>query len=238
MNAPINRLADVVDDAYLLSVDRLRDVVTLVEEDGAPYSGQFQVDLDSQTYRFIGRETLEARLHFIGSAAPGPKSWMWGWQNVNGFPDATVASSQQVKEFGERFGLTELTSAEVPLLSEPRIDARVYGAIAGLICGALPAYLMPVGGGSVAAMLLEAPEFSPGEPSIIRAGTVLPEAAEDGVISDWRRALASYAQRRGFRHETTADGSVLLAAADGTLTCTLDDQGRLTNLKLSAQRPQ
>ncbi|MGO1972917.1 MAG: DUF6882 domain-containing protein [Propionibacteriaceae bacterium] len=238
MNAAISRLADVVDDAYLLSIDRVRDVLDVVEGDDSPYAGNFQVDLDTQTYTFIGRETLEAKLHFIGSAAPGPKSWVWGWHNINGFPDAAVASSGQVREFGERFGLSELTSTEVPLLSEPRIDARVYGAVAGLICGGLPTYLVPVGGGSVATMLLDAPQFAPGAPSIIRAATVLPEAAQDGVISDWRRALGAYAQRRGFRHDAQPDGSVDLSAADGALTCTFDDQNRLTNISMKAQRPE
>lgn len=237
MPAAINRLADVVDDAYLLSVDRVRDVVALVEEDGAPYAGTFQVDLDTQTYTFIGRETLEAKLHFVGSAAPGPKSWLWGWHNINGFPEETVAASARVREFGERFGLTELTSEEVPLLSEPRIDARVYGAVAGLLCGGLPNYLLPIGGGSVAAMLLESPEFAPGDPSIVRAATVLPEAAQDGVVSDWRRAIGSYAQRRGFGHRQQPDGAVSLTAADGELTCTFDDHNRLTNISMQASQP-
>lgn len=238
MNAPISRLADVVDDAYLLSIDRVRDVVDLVEEEGSPYAGNFQVDMTTQTYTFVGRETLEAKLHFIGSAAPGPKSWLWGWNNINGFPDAAVASAGRVKEFGERFGLSELTSEEVPLLSDPRVDARVYGAVAGLICGGLPNYLVPIGGGSVAAMLLEAPQFAPGPASIIRAATVIGEVAEDGVVSDWRRALASYAQRRGFQHEAQADGSVTLGAQDRQLTCTFDDQNRLTNISMNAQRAQ
>ena len=238
MNAQITRLADVVDDAYLLSIDRVRDVLDVVDGEDSPYAGNFQVDLNTQSYTFVGRETLEAKLHFIGSAAPGPKSWMWGWNNINGFPDAAVASSGRVKEFGARFHLSELTSSEVPLLSEPRVDARVYGAVAGLICGGLPNYLVPLGGGSVAAMLLEAPQFAPGKPSIVRATTVIPEAAEDGVISDWRRALSSYAQRRGFRYEPQPDGTVSLGAADGTATLTFDDQNRLTNMSMSASGPQ
>ncbi|WP_043346767.1 DUF6882 domain-containing protein [Beutenbergia cavernae] len=231
MNAQIGSLQDVLDDAVLTALDRRRDVMDATDED-TPYGGSLGADLGSGTYSFIGRERLDARLHFVGSAAPGPNSWLWGWNNVNGFPDAVVARAGQLRDFGQRFGIRELSDGETPLTADPKTSATAFGAVASLICG-LPFWLLDAGQGTVGALLLESPAFAGGPSSIVRASTVLPEAAELGLISDWSRALRSYATYRGFGIEE-APASITLRAGDGHLVGTLDDQGRLRSLDVSA----
>lgn len=234
MDAAITSLQDVVDDALLLGLDRRRDILDATG-DGTPYAGSLDVDLGSGRYVFTGREQLVAGLHFIGSAAPGPGSWMWGWHNVNGFADGVVARAGQVRDLGHRFGIPELTSAELPLPAEPMTVATVLGSVAGLVCG-LPLWLLDAGHGTVGALLLESPAFAAGPPSAVRASTVLPEAAELGQIRDWSRALRSYATYRGFTADAAGPGAITLTAADGVLTCALDEHGRLRDVNAQLHR--
>lgn len=231
VNPTITTLQDVLDDAVLTGLDRRRDINDATEE-GTPYAGSLGADLASGTYSFIGQQRLDTRLHFIGSAAAGPRSWMWGWNNVNGFADPVVARAAQVRDFGQRFGIAELTTAEVPLTADPMTYATAIGTAAGLISG-LPFWLLDIGGGSIGALLLESPAFAAGPASIIRASTVIPEAAELGVISDWTRALRSYATYRGLQIEEQP-GSLTLRAGDGHLVASLDEHGRVTNLQMQA----
>lgn len=227
----IGSLANVLDDSLLFGIDRRRDINDATEE-GTPYGGQLNADLGTGVYSFIGQQRLDARIHFIGSAAPGPNSWMWGWNNVNNFPAAVVEKAGQVRDFGQRFGIAELTSAEVPLPTDPKTFATGLGAAASLICG-LPFWLLDAGRGTVGALLLESPAFAGGAASAIRASTVIPEVAELGLVSDWSRALRSYATYRGFGIEE-APGSIALTAADGRLTAQIDEQGRLTTVRFTS----
>lgn len=228
MEARVKSVQDVVDDGYLLNLDAQRRLSALVS-DGGPYEGRFDVDLAGGVLTFTGAQVLRVRAHFIGAAAPGPGSWLWGWHNVNGFPERTVEYAEHVRRFGELAGLTELTVAEHPLVRSPRDEAVTYATVASVVCGGLPHYTFDAGGGTVVALLLDGPELAPGPPSAVRAATLVPEALAAGVVVDWRRALASYAQMRGFGHATTASG-VELSAPDGRVALTVDDLGRIVSV--------
>lgn len=233
MNAPIASFQDVLDDGYLACVEAQRRVVDAVGA-GTPYDGRFDVDLQAGILTFTGTQALAVRAHFLGSAAPGPRSWLWGWQNLNGFPDPVVAYVRHVCDFGAQAGLAELTVAEQPLQGSPREDAVRYATAASVICGGLPHYTFEVGGGSIGALLIDSPAFAAGPASALRASTVLPEAAAAGVIVDWRRALTSYAGLRGFAFHQ-GPTALTLTAPDGSLDVTLDDLGRLARVEAQLQ---
>ncbi|WP_163540861.1 DUF6882 domain-containing protein [Occultella kanbiaonis] len=232
----IASLQDVVDDTYLFGLDRQRETMDLTQSDGPygdKYSSGYRTDMTGGTITFVGTDEITVRAHFVGSAAPGPKSWLWGWENVNSFPEPVVARVAAVREFGQRFGITELTTAEVPLATEPATVARRFAAAASLIAGPLPFVTFALENGTVLTFLVESPALEPIPASAIRAGSVLPEAASEGSITNWPRALRAYAQWRGF---TLAEegGAITLRAPNGHVEAKLDDQGGLSALSMSA----
>ena len=226
---PIRTLTDVLDDGAFISLERQRRLAELVGAEG-PYGQRWDVDLTVGVLSFTGRDgTLETPAHVIGSAAPGPGTWMWAWHNVNDFPDAAVARAAQVRDFGTRFALPELTTAEVPLRGEPRQDAVEYAVVAGLVAGGLPHYTAAVGGSTIVAFVVDEPRAALPEPSVATAATVISEALGNGAVVDHRRALAAYAELRGLGLEASGPDAVLVAA-DGRLTVRFDELGRITGL--------
>lgn len=234
MTAQISSTQDVLDDGFVLVSDYQRTLQALVGE-GTPYEaaagGRYDVDLATGTLTFSGAGVPPVVLtaHLLGSAAPGPGTWLWAWENINGFPDEVVAYAQHVRDFGERFGLAEITGARQPLQSSPREDARHYAALAATVCGGMTTYTCEIGGGTVVALLLDGPEVTLPAPSAVRATTLLPEVAAAGVVVDWRRAVESYGRMRGFGVEEGA-GETTLRAADGAVVVAFDDLGRLSKV--------
>lgn len=234
---PIRTLTDVLDDGAFVSVERQRRLADLLGE-GGEYADRWDVDLDAGTLTFTGRGgTLVTPAHLVGTAAPGPGSWMWAWNNVNGFSDAVVARAGAVRDFGARFGIKELASAEVPLRGEPRQDAVEYAVAAGLVNGGLPHYTAEVGGGTVVAFVVDEPRAALGAPSVATAASVVAEALANGAALDHRRALEAYGELRGFGVPEQTDDLVVLEAADGRLTARFDAEGRITGLDGTIAQP-
>ncbi|WP_068264927.1 DUF6882 domain-containing protein [Janibacter limosus] len=72
---------------------------------------RFQGDLEAGALRFVGAErSLDATVHLIASVAPGPRSMLWGWAH----PQGGGAVAAKVKALGEGYGITDLTTPELP----------------------------------------------------------------------------------------------------------------------------
>ena len=54
-------------------------------------------------------------LQFIGSESLSSNSWLWGWENVNQFPDTVIELSTSTKKAGKALGLDVLTTPEFEL---------------------------------------------------------------------------------------------------------------------------
>ena len=54
-------------------------------------------------------------LQFIGSESTSSNSWLWGWENINHFPDSIIELANQTKRTGETMGLEALTTAKFEL---------------------------------------------------------------------------------------------------------------------------
>ena len=54
-------------------------------------------------------------LQFIGSEATSSNTWLWGWENVNGFSEKNIQVATHAKVVGERWNLEPLTTAEFTL---------------------------------------------------------------------------------------------------------------------------
>lgn len=57
----------------------------------------------------------EYPLQFIGSEANSNNTWLWGWENVNGFSNEIIGMANYTREIGEKWGLEPLTTAEFDL---------------------------------------------------------------------------------------------------------------------------
>lgn len=226
---PITSLTDVLDDGAFVSVERQRRLAELVGGDG-PYGERWNVDLTAGVLTFTGREgELRTPAHLVGSAAPGPGTWMWGWSDVNGLPEPVVARSARVRDFGAQHRLAPLTEPEIPLRGDPRQDAVDYAVVAGLVNGGFPHYTADAGNGTIVAFLVEEPRAALPAPSCATAATVIGETLRRGAVVDQRRALAAYAELRGFGSEQ-AGADLVLLAGDGRLVVGFDDRGRIATL--------
>ncbi len=57
----------------------------------------------------------EYPIQFLGSESNSSNTWLWGWENVNNFPDALIGMARYTREIGEKWDLTPLTAAEFDL---------------------------------------------------------------------------------------------------------------------------
>ena len=54
-------------------------------------------------------------LQFIGSESASSNTWLWGWENVNSFPEAIIELANLTKRTAEEINLEALTVAEFEL---------------------------------------------------------------------------------------------------------------------------
>ena len=54
-------------------------------------------------------------IQFIGSEAASSNTWLWGWENINGFSTQIIQAATHAKAVGERWNLEPLTTAEFTL---------------------------------------------------------------------------------------------------------------------------
>jgi hypothetical protein len=234
----ITTFQDVVDDCVLAAWEGQVRLAELTDAEGV--TDGYSLDLPNGRFEFAGAsgQRLPARAHFVGTASPGDHRWLWGWHNVNEFPDAAVELVGRIRDFGERYGLAELTGAFQPIGVGLWEDASRYAWVSTVIGGGLPHYAFEADNGTIAVLLLESERFRPPPGSVIRGSTVIQQVLQEGVVADWPRALGSYAGLRGFSHQPGEDGVVTLSAADGRLTISFDEYGRIADLTGEFRSPE
>ncbi|MBQ9934461.1 MAG: hypothetical protein IJO70_01270 [Lachnospiraceae bacterium] len=69
-------------------------------------------------------------VQFIGSESSHSDTWMWGWNNINGFDESIIKLAREVCDIGEDFNLEPLITKTFPLTDE------LYGhTLAIVACG-------------------------------------------------------------------------------------------------------
>ncbi len=218
MSAPTS-LQSLVDDAAVLSAEAQAHLADLHGDD------RWDADLQAGTLTFTSATGVATacRAQLIGTAAPGPGSWMWGWNNVNGFPDAVLVAAESVRGVE---GVSELTTPELPLTDE--LPYRLALA-AKVVNRSWTHYSAPVTGGTRIWFLVEHPSFALPTPSVPRVARSISEAIGTTTVADHRRAVTSYAALRGI--PLTDDGaSLALTLSDGSLVVGFDDLGRVAKV--------
>lgn len=72
----------------------------------------WQVDFDSGKIYFDGREF---DMQFIGSESFSSNTWLWGYENINGFDERLLGLANKAREFGEKFGLSAFSTPQFDL---------------------------------------------------------------------------------------------------------------------------
>lgn len=194
---------------------------------------QFEGDMEAGILRFVGADrSITATAHLIASIAPGPRSMLWGWAHPQG--GGEVAG--KVKALGERYGITDLTTPELPFepgedLRETVVQLAHLVGYAGIEATRLsPYYTVDAGGGTRLVFVLEGIDVP--EPELMQVVSRMEFVLSAGNITDHRSSVLGLAEHRpGF--VVTEDGSdVRLSDESGSVDFTFDEQRRITGAQM------
>lgn len=187
------------------------------------------VDFTAGTIRFEGERPLTATVHLLGSQATAPPSWLWGWANPSGFDEQVVALGRRVSEAGRADGIAVLADAETGI--DAGGDGDRISVAAKVLGDCWWSYRGTAGGGTTVFMLLESPELVLPPPSAIRTTRVLMETVASIAVHDQRRAIHSYAVRRGVPMRWIGDDeAAAFDLPDGSFEVRFDDQARIAEI--------
>lgn len=189
---------------------------------------------------------------FLGTAGPGPRTFVWAWANPNVVPTpAQQALFEQIVAFGGHYSIPELTEPEIPfatlvpeyadeevMLSGAKGGATLCGfkiaVAARMISGISNHFISDIGGGSTAVVAYQHPELELGRASALTFQFRLMEAMSGGLITDHRRAVESFARLRLSTLPSEIEPRILeLRFDDGVIKVGFDENNRLSNLEAS-----
>jgi Family of unknown function (DUF6882) len=228
-------LIELLDDAALLSFEHQLHLGDVLGDHS------WQVDLAAPVFEFTGAQPRTCtRFHLLGSAAPGPQSWLWGWANPAGYPEPVVGLAAYVRDFGRQHGIPELAEPEVPFHalpgspSDPTLVAGIMTEAAKAAANNWTSYTGEVGGGTRAAFLIEHPDFRLPPPEPPRLMRILQQSLAELPLTDHRRAFHAYAVRRGLGAAFSSDGTQLAITGPGfNATVHFGPDGRIVNISAS-----
>ncbi|PZG10938.1 DUF6882 domain-containing protein [Nonomuraea aridisoli] len=228
---------NLLDDAALFSLEHQLHLQEVLGDHS------WHADLQQPLFGFTGDHTITCTgFHLLGSAAPGPGTWLWAWANPSGFPDAVVAAATGLRDFGHQHGIPELVSPEVPFAAlpgsptQPHLAAGLITEAAKAVTGMWTSYQGDAGGGTRAAFLVEHPDFRLPAPEPTRVMSVVQQGLTGLALHDRRRALHSYATRRGLGADFARDQARLSGPGFEALL-EFDQLGRLSSIKATLSRP-
>ena len=220
------------DDAALLSFEHQLHLEDVLGEHS------YYFNMDEQRFEFGGEHPRRCtRFHLLGTAAPGPQSWLWSWADPGDDPEPLLAAARSVRDFGLQYQITELHQEEVPFSqvpggpAEPRHAMAVMIDAAKAVCGQWTSYNPELDSGTWICFLVEHPDFRLPPPEPQRVARVLTEGLAELAITDHWRALHSYAVRRPLGVSAADDHSQMVLTSPGLdLTVSFDALGRVAGM--------
>lgn len=226
---------ELLDDAAVLSYEHQLHLADVLGDHS------WHVDLSRPVFEFTGTTPRSChRVHLLGSAAPGPGTWLWGWANPTGYPPEVVGLGEYVRDFGRRHRIRELTEPEVPFASlpgsptDPHVVAGMFLEAAKAVSNVWTSYCGEVDGGTRAAFLLEHADFVLPAPDPVRVTRMLQQTTTELELCDPRRALHAYAARRGLNPAFDPGGARLSMSGPGlSVTVHFGQHGRVAEVSMS-----
>ncbi|MGQ4618676.1 DUF6882 domain-containing protein [Nocardia sp. R7R-8] len=227
-SVPLTRL---LDDAGLLSLEHRLHL------EGVLGVHVLEADLDGRRLEFLGERGsfVCTDVHLLGTA--DADTWLWGWVNPWGYPSALLRAAETVREFGFRYRIAELCSAELPVAiggaaPEPYQVAALMADAAKIVCGRWNSYCGVIDGACVA-FLVDHPAFELPAPTPSGLARVLTHGFGGLPLTDHRRAVYSYLTRRGLITEFLDDHRLLEFDGAGLAgEVEFDASGRIANLDI------
>ncbi|MES2867435.1 DUF6882 domain-containing protein [Microbacterium profundi] len=175
------------------------------------------------------------RPHLIATIAPGPRSLLWAWAHPQGDAQGVAA---QLRDYGTQYDIAELSRSELAFPEDTGSDldewiaqvADQIGTVAVEITGRSPYYSAPIGGGTRAVFVLDAP-LAPltVQDAVISAPRILSGLA----LSDARSAVWDAARLAGWNLQWTdeAFSGAIVTDASGSATFRFDEQARIVGIE-------
>jgi hypothetical protein len=228
---------ELMDDAALMSYEYQEHSI------GVLGAHSWHLDFDPPKFEFTGDHPLVcSRFHYLGSAAPGPGTWLWSWADSGAdYPPAVTELAERVRDHGVRHGIPALSQGEVPFdelpgsPSRPNRVAWLMGELAKAVTGCWTWYSGDAGRGTRLAVLIEHPDLVPPAPTARSVRRVMDGVHELG-LPDHKRALHSYAVRRGLNADFTDGGTKLMISGPGlTAAIRFNERGQVTAMSTSSE---
>jgi hypothetical protein len=199
----VGALQPFVDRFAILAFERQFHAYDVIGE------ASWWVNLDTGTIVF-GNE-LEMGAGLLGTEAGG--TWLWGWANPGGFPEAVIAAGRAAADYGREHDLPPLFEPESRLSDDVSLDR--IGLVASGALGLPATYTGPLDEDARILLALDHPALALPEPDPLRTVTVISAVLQAGCVADWPSALAAYEAQR-----TLAGVEV-----------ELDDRGRVAEIR-------
>ncbi|GAT72350.1 hypothetical protein MHM582_0823 [Microbacterium sp. HM58-2] len=228
-------LQPLADRAALFTALRQDQLLTAAEALG---EHRWDADMTDGTIIFSANadasRRLVARAHLIATIAPAPRSLLWAWAHPHGDRSGIAT---RLRDYGAAHGIAELTVGELPFPADAAGDedwiaaaAHQVGGAAVEITGGSPYYSAPVGGGTRAVFLLDAPL-----PPLTVSGSVasLPRILAGLDLSDARTSVWDLARLAGWNLTWTDEAytGAIVADAGGQAAFRFDEQARITGIE-------
>jgi hypothetical protein len=231
--AALQPLADRASFFAALRQDALTSAVDALGEH------RWDADMPAGTLTFSSiadpAQNIVTRPHLIATIAPGPRTMLWAWAHPQGDPQGVAA---QLRDYGAQYDLVALTQSELAFPDDVGTDldawiaatAHQIGTIATEITGRSPYYSAPIGGGTRAVFLLDAPIPAT---TVADATAAAPRILSTLALNDARSSVWDAARLAGWNLEwTDAEFTgAKVTDASGTATFRFDEQARITGIE-------
>ncbi|WP_169251379.1 DUF6882 domain-containing protein [Brevibacterium sp. 'Marine'] len=221
-------LQDLVNRAVFYSTEVQTHFGALIAD------AEWEVDFSSDphlTFTSADGAVLRARPHLLGSESDREKTWLWGWENVNDFPDAVVGLSHEVRKYGAAEDVTELTTPELSLDEELALRLTLASKEATDKWAHYPA---AAGAGTTVWLLVDAAEVALPAPQVKVSVRALMQGLTQTTVTDHRAAVEAYVAKRGVPTAELPEGGLRMLFSDGSADLSFDDQRRISNCDLNA----
>jgi hypothetical protein len=228
-------LQPLADRAALFATLRQDALTTAVDALG---EHRWDADMAAGTLTFSANANpahqLVTRPHLIATIAPGPRSVLWAWAHPQGDAQGVAA---QLRDYGTQYGIDELGRPELSFPDDTGTDleqwievvAHQVGSVAVEITGRSPYYSAPIGGGTRAVFLLDAPLA----PLTVRDAVIAaPRVLSSLALSDARSSVWDAARLAGWNLQWTdeAFSGAIVTDASGSATFRFDEQARIVGI--------
>ncbi|MCM1013897.1 MULTISPECIES: DUF6882 domain-containing protein [unclassified Brevibacterium] len=221
-------LQDLVNRAVFLSTEMQTHFGSVIA--GAAWEVDFSAD-PTLTFDVEGDQPLRTRPHLVGSESSSQGTWLWGWENINGFPEAVVGLAHEVRKFGAAEGISDLVTPEIDLDDELALRLTLAAKEA---TGKWAHYPAAAGAGTTVWVLVDSPALALPEPTVKASVRALMQGLTQTTVDDHRAALTAYTERRGIPTAALPDGGVRMLFADGSADLSFDEQSRISNCEVHA----